>query len=170
MQGHSVITPQGWQKLARRYLPPMREIPLETRRIAPIPTGSQTTTSRDCCSMAWSGTATPPGSMHLYRLSRGGSVPHVRDATEPPLANIYEASGFIRPSGVVPTSCGGLAAHGRTPPAAKQRKSQVRAMLGVASSPEDQSPCRSDASPAREHKLVQVLCPHCSTPMPGVQS
>jgi hypothetical protein len=55
--------------------------------------------------------------------------------------------------------------YGWLSPAAKLRKSQVHALLGTDRSPQNQPGRESHASPARRHRPVQFLCPHCSRPM-----
>ncbi len=55
--------------------------------------------------------------------------------------------------------------YGWLSPAAKQRRSQVHALLGRHSSPQNTPAGKSRSSPARKHRSVQILCPHCSKPM-----
>ena len=66
---------------------------------------------------------------------------------------------------VLPKGFRRVRTYGWLSPAAKLRRSQVQALLGTHSSPRNKSADQSRSSPARKHRPVQILCPHCSKPM-----
>ncbi len=66
---------------------------------------------------------------------------------------------------VLPKGFRRVRTYGWLSPAAKIRRSHVHALLGTHSSPASENRGTTRSSPARKHRPVQTLCPHCSKPM-----